>query len=193
MRAYSSARRIKSLFCTQWPSSVMAMTPAALSEPMGASSSPAMFCVMAPATKTLILLSRCARSRISATVPGIVNGRRGIGHADHRGKPPRAAAAVPVAMVSLADWPGSRKWACKSIKPGQTTMPVASKRGVLAGACAARPGADRAIFPSRIKNIRHGIEAIGGIDHASAGHEQRIHRRRRIYGGGLTRQARAVR
>ena len=38
-----SARRISSLFCTQWPSSVIATTPACFSEPMGASSSPAMF------------------------------------------------------------------------------------------------------------------------------------------------------
>ncbi len=40
--------------------------------------------------------------------------------------PPRAAAAVPVAMVSLADCPGSRKCTCKSINPGQTTSPFTS-------------------------------------------------------------------
>ena len=40
MRAYSTARRINSLFCTHRPSSVTATTPACASEPSGASSSP---------------------------------------------------------------------------------------------------------------------------------------------------------
>ena len=38
-------------------------------------------------------------------------------------KPPAAAARVPVAMVSLADWPGSRRCTCRSINPGAITSP----------------------------------------------------------------------
>jgi len=49
-------------------------------------------------------------------------------------KPPRAAAAVPLATFSLAVWPGSRKWTCKSIRPGETIFPVASKVSTPAGA-----------------------------------------------------------
>src|SRR5678815_1477580 len=38
-------------------------------------------------------------------------------------KPPATADAVPVAMVSLCSWPGSRKCTCMSMKPGQTIRP----------------------------------------------------------------------
>src|SRR4051794_18430549 len=37
--------------------------------------------------------------------------------------PPATAAAVPVATVSLCSCPGSRRWTCMSIKPGQRTSP----------------------------------------------------------------------
>ena len=46
--AYSQARRMRSLDWTQSPSSVMAMTPARLSEPMGARAWPFMPTVMQP-------------------------------------------------------------------------------------------------------------------------------------------------
>ena len=36
-------------------------------------------------------------------------------------------------------------------------------------------GADRGDFAVHNKNIRHGIKAIGGINHASPGQEHRIH------------------
>jgi hypothetical protein len=42
-------------------------------------------------------------------------------------KPPAAAAAVPVAIVSLCSPPGTRRWTWTSINPGATTMPDASK------------------------------------------------------------------
>src|SRR5208283_1174959 len=41
--------------------------------------------------------------------------------------PPRAAASVPVSMVSEFSCPGSRRCACMSIKPGATIRPAASK------------------------------------------------------------------
>jgi hypothetical protein len=40
--------------------------------------------------------------------------------------PPAAAARVPVAIVSLWVWPGSRKCTWMSTRPGQATSPVAS-------------------------------------------------------------------
>ena len=40
--------------------------------------------------------------------------------------PPASAAAVPVSMVSSSFWPGSRRWTCMSMRPGQTRSPVAS-------------------------------------------------------------------
>ena len=64
-------------------------------------------------------------------------------------KPPRAAAWVPVAMVSFADCPGSRRCACKSISPGETTRFFASKMVQSRGAFffASAPSAE--IFPSK--------------------------------------------
>src|SRR5260221_5600428 len=40
--------------------------------------------------------------------------------------PPRAAALVPLSMVSEFSCPGSRRWTCMSIKPGATMRPAAS-------------------------------------------------------------------
>ena len=40
--------------------------------------------------------------------------------------PPATAAALPVAIVSLSSRPGSRRWTCGSISPGQTIRPVAA-------------------------------------------------------------------
>src|SRR2546425_7872934 len=41
-------------------------------------------------------------------------------------KPPAAAARVPLAIVSLYSWPGSRRCTCMSMKPGHTHVPAAS-------------------------------------------------------------------
>ncbi len=49
-------------------------------------------------------------------------------------KPPLAAASVPVAIVSLCSAPGSRKWTCKSTKPGKTTLSETSIISWLSGA-----------------------------------------------------------
>ena len=43
-----------------------------------------------------------------------------FGMAQTEVNPPAAAAAVPVTMVSLCDWPGSRRCTCRSMKPGAT-------------------------------------------------------------------------
>src|SRR5579862_9544033 len=61
-------------------------------------------------------------------------------------KPPRAAASVPVAIVSLAACPGSRRCTCKSMSPGQTTSPETSSRSPLKSFAASPPIAET--FPS---------------------------------------------
>ena len=40
--------------------------------------------------------------------------------------PPAAAALVPLAIVSLSSKPGSRRWQCRSTKPGAMTIPLTS-------------------------------------------------------------------
>ena len=58
--------------------------------------------------------SRCRCSgRVSASAHSVV-------------KPPAAAARVPVAIVSASSKPGSRRWQCRSTKPGATTKPDTS-------------------------------------------------------------------
>src|SRR5580704_13193637 len=39
-------------------------------------------------------------------------------------KPPATAAAHPLAIVSLCSCPGSRRWTCMSMSPGQTITPA---------------------------------------------------------------------
>src|SRR2546426_6829442 len=70
----------------------MATTPARFSEPMGASSSPAMFLVMAPVMNTLTTPLLSARSRISATVPELSIAGDVFGMQTTDVNPPRAAA-----------------------------------------------------------------------------------------------------
>ena len=52
--------------------------------------------------------------------------RLGVRHRADVVKPPAAAARRPLAMSSLYSWPGSRRWACRSTKPGTTQHPAAS-------------------------------------------------------------------
>src|SRR5262245_45225267 len=75
--------------------------------------------------------------------------------------PPAAAAASPVAMVSLYSKPGSRRWTCMSRKPGATTQPWASMmRGAGRGSSGARcrgarmSGSSAIILPSAIHTSR---------------------------------------
>ena len=48
-------------------------------------------------------------------------------------KPPATAAAVPVAIVSLCVWPGSRRCTCMSMKPGATIAPPRIDHARVAG------------------------------------------------------------
>jgi len=104
-------------------------------------------------------------------------------------KPPRAAAAVPVAMVSLAVWPGSRRWTCKSSSPGKP--PGRSRPGVrLGGRLAGRRPRRARRFYRLESTISNGVEMVGGVDYSPAGEEQRVSCAGSIHAGELTRQRR---
>ncbi len=73
-------------------------------------------------------------------------------------KPPAAAARVPLAMVSFADWPGSRRWTWMSMSPGATTRPRASIVSSARKSGALRRGRidDAAIDEEQIARVRRG-------------------------------------
>src|SRR4051812_25809860 len=101
MRAYSTARRMSSLFCTHLPSSVIATTPACASEPIGASSSPARPFEIAPDGKTLTHAPSAARSLIHAIVLRLSATGDVFGMHTIVVKPPAAAARAPDSIVSF--------------------------------------------------------------------------------------------
>src|SRR5574337_1080554 len=70
--------------------------------------------------------SRFAVSRINSATERVSLTGAVFGIQQTAVKPPRAAAIVPLAIVSLSSRPGWRRWTCMSINPGQTTRPVAS-------------------------------------------------------------------
>src|SRR5262245_27773060 len=61
-------------------------------------------------------------------------------------KPPAAAARVPVAIVSLYSWPGSRRWTWMSMNPGAITRPPTST--VSTPGDAGSPGPTRTTRPA---------------------------------------------
>ena len=141
-----------------------------------------MFFEIAPVTNTLTWPLVLAMSWIRATVPELSIAGEVFGMQTTEVNPPRAAAAVPVAIVSFAAWPGSRKCTCKSINPGQTTRPLTSIRCTSAPAVAPAARADRDDFAILNEHIRDRIQSVCGIDDAAAGQKQRIHARRTYTG-----------
>src|ERR1700682_6409648 len=109
------------------PSSETATMPACFIAAISESDSPLLPIDAAPIGHTRTLETAAARSRIERVTDTLsFTGRvLGIGHTAVN--PPRAAARVPVSMVSEDSPPGSRRWQCKSMKPGATTKFAASK------------------------------------------------------------------
>ena len=124
-----------SLLCTQAPSSVIAMTPAFLSWPVGASCSPFIPTVRQPVGYTWTTASRSTLSMMRWMVPALSQTGLVFGMHTTVVKPPAAAASVPLRISSLCVWPGSRKWTWISTRPGATTRPVASTT-VASASCA---------------------------------------------------------
>ena len=86
-------------------------------EPSSASASPARPTLTAPMTRTRHAASR-ARSTTQPTRARSSSGGSVFGIAHTVVNPPWAAACAPEAIVSAPPSPGSRRWACRSQKPG---------------------------------------------------------------------------
>ena len=126
-RAYSSARRMSNGSCTPLPSSVNNVTPASRSSLYGANACPARPTVMQPDGTTSHSPARtpCERTN-STTIRESCEGSV-LGIATTAVNPPKAAALLPVSMVSDSSRPGSRRCTWRSTKPGETMQPVASR------------------------------------------------------------------
>ena len=124
--AARSASRIMFSSRIGLPSSVTATAPARCNALKSVSCWPALPIVAAATGNTLItaLRSGCC---IQAVISGESFTGAVLGMAPTEVNPPAAAAAVPLAMLSLCACPGSRRCTCRSMKPGATTNPRASK------------------------------------------------------------------
>jgi hypothetical protein len=80
----------------------------------------------APTGYTWALRARCAWRMTNSAAPWVSRAGRVLGMQATEVMPPARAAAAPVAIVSSSSLPGSRRWTCTSIRPGQTIRPRAS-------------------------------------------------------------------
>ena len=103
------ARRMIAAFMTGLPSSEMATQPVVTSSPISASCSPCSPLEMAPMGYTFTTPSRRARSWMNSVTDWLSLTGLVLAMQQMLVKPPRAAARVPVAMVSMSSRPGSRR------------------------------------------------------------------------------------
>src|SRR5579875_113496 len=124
---YSITWRIRRAVAMGLPSSLTATMPASFIAAISASASPLLPTDAAPMGHTRTLAVAAARS----TIPRVTEARSFtgcvLGMQQTAVKPPRAADFVPVSMVSESSPPGSRKWQCRSMNPGATKSPEASR------------------------------------------------------------------
>src|SRR5581483_12486603 len=140
IRLYSNARRMISALITGEPSSVNATAPPSTSPPISASSSPLRPLVMHPTGQTLAYPARCAWWMTNSAWAWLSSAGSVLGMHATDVTPPATAAAVPVAIVSSSSRPGSRRWTCMSIRPGETIIPVQSRvRSAAAPGCGPVP------------------------------------------------------
>ncbi len=121
------ARCISCVFATGSPSSLKATTPTSASAPISVNSSPLLPFVIQPTGRSVTGLSTFAFCFTQSTATGLSKGGSVFGIQQTVAKPPIAAAFVPVAIVSLSSKPGSLRWQWRSINPGQTISPEASR------------------------------------------------------------------
>ncbi len=105
---------------TDAPSSDSPAAPAAARACTSLGSNPARSRVAAPTTRTRHAAPR-ARARTAATASDESMGGSVFGMAHTVVNPPRAAARVPLSIVSAPLEPGWRRWTCRSQKPGAST------------------------------------------------------------------------
>src|SRR5580704_16232329 len=109
------------------PSSETATIPASRMAAMSEMSSPLLPMLAAPMGQTRTWPKALARSTMKRVMEALSLTGRVLGILQMAVKPPRAAACDPVSIVSEFSWPGSRRCACMSMKPGATMRPAASK------------------------------------------------------------------
>src|SRR6516164_4314291 len=108
------------------PSSDTATIPASRMAAISAMASPLLPMLAAPIGQTRTCPWALARSTMNRVIEALSFTGWVLGIEHTTVKPPRAAARVPVSMVSEFSWPGSRRCTCRSIKPGATMKPLAS-------------------------------------------------------------------
>ena len=140
-----------------------ATAPPSTSPPSSASSLPSRFLVTAPIGKTLQLPARWACWMTNSAAACVSRAGSVFGMQATDVTPPATAAAVPVAMVSSSSRPGSRRWTCMSIRPGETISPVQSRiRSAVRAGCGAE---DDAVGEPEVGD---GVEVARRVDHAAA-------------------------
>src|SRR5277367_4217539 len=118
--------RIRRAVATGLPSSLTATIPASFIAAISARASPLLPTEAAPIGQTRTLPAAAARSTMERVTEALSFTGCVFGMQQTAVNPPRAAERVPVSMVSDISWPGSRRWQCRSMKPGATMRPVAS-------------------------------------------------------------------
>ena len=82
-------------------------------------------------------------------------------------------------MSSLYSWPGSRRCACRSTKPGSEPAPAAvddARARLERSMLAAAPRPTRADCAALDDDVDLGIEAEGGIDRADGAKNEQVFR-----------------
>src|SRR5438445_4748070 len=163
-RQYSITCRASLAVAMGFPSSETATIPASFIPAISAMASPLLPIEAAPIGHTRTLPVVFARSRMNRVTEALSFTGFVFGMQQTAVKPPRAAALVPVSIVSEDSCPGSRRCACRSMNPGATISPVASKTSTSCGAAIFPTGATSLIFsPSSKTSIAASVLLAGSI------------------------------
>ena len=147
---YSSARRITRGSKTQCPSSLKTRTRATESAiaPISARCSPSKPRVTAPIGNTSSKPVACPSRYTCSTTPAVSATGEVFAIALKAVKPPFTPAREPDSTVSASSLPGSRRWVCKSTRPGRRMDFAAS---MTCAPCGSIFAAISEIFPSLIR------------------------------------------
>src|SRR5467141_1791253 len=137
-----------------FPSSETPTIPASFMAAISAIASPLLPTDAAPIGHTRTLPATFARSTMNRVTEALSFTGFVFGMQQTAVNPPRAAARVPVSMVSEDSCPGSRKCTWISIKPGATIRPLASKISASAGAAIFPAGPTSFIFSPSSRTSR---------------------------------------
>ena len=145
-----------------FPSSETATMPASFIPAISEIASPLLPTDAAPIGHTRTLPVAFARSRINRVTEALSFTGLVFGMQQTAVNPPRAAARVPVSIVSDDSCPGSRRCACKSINPGATIRPAASNTSAPGTACRLPGCATSAILSPSIRMSRGASVFVAG-------------------------------